>query len=659
MKRVLIANRGTIARRIIQTLSSLGIESVAVYHRDEKDVSYVREADFSFDLGSGALSDNFLNIEKLIRVAIDSGCDAIHPGYGFLSENHLFAQACEENKIKFIGPSSSVIRLMGLKSKAKQVAREALVPVLEGESLNNSALPNPESLTFPVLIKAVAGGGGKGLKIARDAHSFPSLIESARREALQYFGNDELMLEPYLENARHIEVQILGNEHGEIIHLFERECSLQRNHQKVIEEAPAPGISSELREKLHAAAVRFAAQLNYTGAGTVEFLVSGENFWFLEMNTRIQVEHAVTEMITGVDIVEEQINIAIGIGFSKALKNLNVKGHSIEARIYAEDPWNNFRPSAGKIGFLKMPGNVRFDTYIEQNTAITPHFDSLLGKLVVHGVSRNEAIDLLNQKLSELVILGITSNIDYLKQIVLDKHYRKNNVSTVFLENQHPIFLAQIVKNRETLEVYPFLAAFIFRHFTKSQENFSNIWKWFGPDNLLRRIKIKVDEQEFSLSMLNSSRYGFGFEFQNRSFDVNLIRLAEDTLVLQVNGALFTVNFAASSKGDFEWYSYNGQTRKLQSENLLSMALTSKFLDGKPQGNHSNQVFSPLFGKILSIRVKPEDQVHNGDLLMTIESMKTENNILAPAEGRVEQIFVEEGHQVAENMRLILINTTV
>lgn len=658
MKRVLVANRGTIARRIIKTLSSLGIESVAVYHADEKDVSYVREANFSFDLGSGPLSENFLNIEKLIRVAIDSGCDAIHPGYGFLSENHLFAQACEENKIKFIGPSSAVIRLMGLKSKAKQVAREALVPVLEGESLNNLALPNPESISFPLLIKAVAGGGGKGLKIARDAQSFHLLIESARREALQYFGNDELMLEPYLENARHIEVQILGNEHGEIIHLFERECSLQRNHQKVIEEAPAPGISSELREKLHAAAVRFAAQLNYTGAGTVEFLVSGENFWFLEMNTRIQVEHAVTEMITGVDIVEEQINIANGKAFSKAIKQLSVKGHSIEARIYAEDPWNNFRPSAGKISFLKVPTNVRFDTYIEQNTPVTPHFDSLLGKLVVHGANRYEAIDLLSQKLSELVMLGITSNISYLQQIVQDKHYRKNNVSTVFLENQHPVFQGQDEKRLETIETYPIVAAFMYRHFTKNSEK-GNLWERLGPDNLLRKLKIKIDEEEYTLSLLSSKGYNFEFECHNRRFEVNIVKLAENTLVLILNGALYTVFHAKSNKDDFEWYFYNGHVWKLQTESVLSMAHTNRLLDGKTEIIPANQVLSPLFGKILSIKVQPEDEVRKGDLLMTIESMKTENNILAPTEGRIEQIFVEEGHQVAENMRLILINTTV
>jgi acetyl/propionyl-CoA carboxylase alpha subunit len=361
MQRILVANRGEIAVRIIHSIKKMGLETVALFHRNENKALHTRMADMAVSLGGGELPETYLNVSKIISIAKEFNCDAIHPGYGFLSENYQFARACEENGIVFIGPSSEVIRQMGSKSEARIIARKAGVPVLEAVEITKNQIPSTIDLKYPLIIKPALGGGGKGMKMVMSENDLKDAIDIACRESLSYFNNDNLIIEPYIENARHIEVQILGDNFGNIIHLFERECSIQRNHQKIIEEAPAVSISEELRNKLYKAAIKIAREIKYTNAGTVEFLVSGNSFYFLEMNTRIQVEHPVTEAITGIDIVEEQIRIAQNNPLSETLKHLKQNGHAIEARICAESSFENFRPSSGIIDFISFPTGPRVE----------------------------------------------------------------------------------------------------------------------------------------------------------------------------------------------------------------------------------------------------------------------------------------------------------
>jgi acetyl/propionyl-CoA carboxylase alpha subunit len=653
IKRVLVANRGAIAVRIIRTLSRLGIESVAVSHADENDSLYTRNATFSVGLGSGNLSETFLNIDKLIGIAKEYSCDAIHPGYGFLSENYLFAKACEENNIKFIGPSSSVIRLMGLKSKAKDVAVEAKVPILQSKSI--TAISDIESATmqYPVLIKAIAGGGGKGLKIVRKYEELSGAIDSAKREALQYFGNDELMLETFLENARHIEVQILGNQHGEIIHLYERECSIQRNHQKVIEEAPAPDLPNNIREKIYAAAIRYAAQVNYTGVGTVEFLVCKNDFWFLEMNTRIQVEHAVTELITGIDIVEEQINIADGHHFTEKIKNIKPQGHSIEVRIYAENPYLNFQPSSGKIELCSLPANVRFDTFIEEGTVITPYFDSMLAKLVVHSSNRKEAISELKAKLDETKIYGVNTNISFLNQILNHSAYIQNRVSTTFIDEHYISLVDSSQNDRKTYNKELLLTAFIYQNFIKNKSQINTVWHLSGSNYKNRNIHISIDDLQFTIQISEVNQTLFRFILDNNLIETEILKDVNNKLVSKIDGEILECYYTKSNSNTFVLYGYGSCVYRLSSPNILDMASAFIKKTDKNKSNEFNQIDSPLFGKVIGIKVKLNDQVKKGDVLLTIESMKTENNILAPCAGIIDNILVEEGSQVIEKLKLI------
>lgn len=651
IKRVLVANRGAIAVRVIRTLRKMNIESVAVYHSDEKNALYTRMADFAIDLGGGTISDTFLNIDKLVSIAINNACNAIHPGYGFLSENHLFAKACEQSNVKLIGPESSVIRLMGLKSKAKEVAIEAKVPVIESHKVSSENFLIDET-KLPVLIKAVAGGGGRGMKIVRDINNLNASISSAKREALQYFGNDELMLEPFLEGARHIEVQILGNEHGEIIHLFERECSLQRNQQKIIEEAPAPNLSDELKEKLYAAAVRFAAQLNYTGAGTVEFLVKDEDFWFLEMNTRIQVEHAVSELITNTDIVEEQINIANGKRFSKELINRPIEGHAIEARVYAENPYANFQPSAGKISYLRIPNNIRFDTYIENNTQITPHFDSLLGKLIVYDKNRDGCLSKLKNQLNEIKVLGIKTNISYLSQVVRHPKVIDAKLTTNLIEKEHKEVVKQANDRRARYNELRFLSAFIFNNFLRNGQNHSTLWKYAGPENNNRNILVTIEGAKYAVEVLTSTKTNFTFLHNNNCYENEVITSEDNYLRMRVNDEFFECYFTTLPNQNHDLYSFGNFVYKVSSINILRMASSFMLSNKSKEENELNQIRSSLFGKVIDVLIKEEQEVKKGDVLLTIESMKTENNIIAHMDGIINSVFVKKDEQVAENMLL-------
>jgi acetyl-CoA carboxylase biotin carboxylase subunit len=440
-KKVLIANRGEIAVRIIKACQEMGIKTVAIYSDVDKNAIHVQLADESINLGDPTPSESYLNIQKIIKIAKDTGSEAIHPGYGFLAENPDFAQSCKDVGIKFIGPSSKVISLMGDKIAAKTTMEKADVPVIPGyhglKQDNETLIKEGKKIGFPLLVKATAGGGGKGMRIVHSENLLEQSIESAKRESKSAFGDDSVFLEKYLDKPRHIEFQILADEHGNVIHLFERECSVQRRHQKIIEETPSPVMKPELRDKMGKAAVAAAEAVGYTNAGTVEFMIDENlNFYFMEMNTRLQVEHPITEATTGIDLAKWQLRIASEEKLTLKQKDITQRGHAIECRIYAEDPSNGFLPSTGTLSKVEPPKgpNIRDDTGIYSGMKITPYYDPLLSKLVVYAENRNECLNKMIWAISRYIVLGVTTNITFLNEVLKHEEFRKGNITTHFIE---------------------------------------------------------------------------------------------------------------------------------------------------------------------------------------------------------------------------------
>lgn len=442
IRKILIVNRGEIAIRIIRACREMGIETVAVYSEADREALHTQLADEAVCIGPAAAKDSYLNMEQIISATIVSGADAIHPGYGFLSENSRFAELCEACNITFIGPDSKTIAKLGNKAEARTTMIRAGVPVIPGceEPLTDDkrALEIAREIGFPVIIKAVLGGGGKGMRVAYSEEEFSTEFLTAQKEAASAFGDNHMYLEHFVENPRHIEVQILADSYGNVIHLGERDCSIQRNHQKVIEEAPSAAVSEELREKMGQAAVQAAKAAGYTNAGTIEFLLEeDETFYFMEMNTRVQVEHPVTEWVTGIDIVKEQIRIASGRHLSYTQDDVHITGHAIECRINAEDPKHNFRPCPGTITDMYLPGGkgIRLDSAIYSGYTISPYYDSMIAKLIVYAKSRKEAIAKMHSALGEVIIEGITTNIDFLYDIMEREDYQEGNITISYLEN--------------------------------------------------------------------------------------------------------------------------------------------------------------------------------------------------------------------------------
>ncbi|NOY06690.1 MAG: acetyl-CoA carboxylase biotin carboxylase subunit [Chlorobi bacterium] len=438
--KILIANRGEIALRIIRTCREMGIRTVAVYSEADRDSLHVRFADEAVCIGPPPSFESYLNVSRIMAAASITGASAIHPGYGFLAENAEFARICEDTDIKFIGPGSKMIAAMGDKALAKKTMKNADVPIVPGSDGEVDTLEDArkvvESIGVPVIIKASAGGGGKGMRIVRDLEDVDNQYTLARNEAEKAFGNGAVYIERYIENPRHVEIQILGDQHGNITHLGERECSIQRRHQKLIEESPSPVVTPELREKMGDAAIAGAEAVKYEGAGTVEFLLdSGGNFYFMEMNTRVQVEHPVTEEVIGVDIVREQIRIAAGEKISR--RKAHPTGHAIECRINAEDPYHDFRPSPGVITSFHQPGGygIRVDTHAYQSYTIPSHYDSLIAKLIARGKTRQEAVTRMRFALEEFIIEGVKTTIPFHIKVMEDERFKKGEFDTHFLED--------------------------------------------------------------------------------------------------------------------------------------------------------------------------------------------------------------------------------
>jgi acetyl-CoA carboxylase, biotin carboxylase subunit len=445
-KKVLIANRGEIALRVIRACRELGIQTVAVYSEADRESLHVRFADDDVCIGPAPSRDSYLRIPRLIAAAEITGADAIHPGYGFLAENAEFAETCAASNVTFIGPTADQIRTMGDKAAARRTMSEVGVPIVPGTpgpvEDSEQALEFAKTIGFPVIIKAAAGGGGKGMRVARDADDFARSFQLARSEALSAFGNGDVYVEKYLERPRHIEFQIIGDQHGNAIHLGERDCSVQRRHQKLIEEAPSPAVTPKLRQQMGDAAVAGAKSINYVGAGTIEMLLDSDGkYYFMEMNTRIQVEHPVTEMLTGVDLVKEQIQVAAGEKLSvKTLPPL--RGHVIECRINAEDPGRNFQPSPGKITTFHPPGGpgVRLDSHVYAGYTVPPYYDSLLAKLIVQGNTRAEALSRMRVALESFIVEGVTTTIPFLARVMQNDRFVRGDVDTKFLEREPELF---------------------------------------------------------------------------------------------------------------------------------------------------------------------------------------------------------------------------
>ncbi|MFZ6033768.1 MAG: acetyl-CoA carboxylase biotin carboxylase subunit [Melioribacter sp.] len=490
IKKILIANRSEIAVRIIQTAREMDIKTVTIYSSDDRNSYYNRISDESVFIGDGSLKDTYLNIDKIIEAAKNSGADAIHPGYGFLAENADFAQACVDNNLIFIGPSPQAIRTMGNKLNARKLAGRLNVPVLKGITGDvNTILKGADNLEFPLIIKAVAGGGGKGMRIINSKKELPGALEAAGREAKSYFGDGTVYVEKYITKPKHIEFQILGDKFGKLIHLNERECTIQRRYQKIIEESPSPSVNEDLRVKMGNDALKLAREINYYNAGTVEFLLDEKGrYYFLEMNTRIQVEHPVTEFVTGIDLVKHQILIASGERLD--LDTIDPRGHAIECRIYAENPLNNFSPSPGYINFIKFPhgAGVRNDAGIFEAAEIHPRYDPMISKLITYGENRNDAINKMIYALQNYAAHGIDTNIEYLLVILENNKFRKNEFYTDFCKTEETNLKEHMNKKRRVIEAEMLAAIYAANKLAakddvkngKPIENEYNVWKIIG-----------------------------------------------------------------------------------------------------------------------------------------------------------------------------------
>ncbi len=489
--KILIANRGEIAVRIIRACSDMGISTVAVYSDADRGSLHVSLADEAYHIGPPAPKESYLVKEKIIEVAKKTKSDAIHPGFGFLSENEQFARRCEKEGIVFIGPSAEAIKLMGDKITARKIAQAAKVPLVPGSPgavTDVEAGVVSEKIGFPVMIKASAGGGGKGMRLVRKKAEFESSLRMARSEARSAFGDDSVYVEKFIENPRHIEIQIIADSHGNTLYLFERECSIQRRHQKVIEEAPSSAISTSTRKKMGEVAVRISKAVKYRGAGTVEFIMDqNQNFYFLEMNTRIQVEHPVTEMITGFDIVKWMIRIAAGEKLPIKQGNLHIKGHALECRVYAEDPESNFMPSPGLLEYVNSPSGpgIRNDSCIYSGYEVTSYYDPMLSKLIVWAENRQDAINKMITALGEYVVLGVKTNIGFLLRVMKDNNFRKGKFDTGYIDRNQSL----LSPNQKNIDI-PLIAAAIAQETMESDDKYKTQRKTSNWKSHARRLAV-------------------------------------------------------------------------------------------------------------------------------------------------------------------------
>jgi acetyl-CoA carboxylase biotin carboxylase subunit len=652
--KILIANRGEIAVRIIRSARKLNIRTVAVYAEDDFDSLHVSMADEIHCLGNGNLSETYLNIEKIIEIAVKSGCDALHPGYGFLSENHRLIDACNSVGIVFIGPHSEAVLLMGNKIESREYVRKIGVPLIKGITGNiENLIWQSDEIPFPVLIKAASGGGGKGMRIVRKFEDLKPALEATSREAKSYFGDETVYIEQYVENPRHIEVQILGDKHGNVLHLFERECSVQRRYQKIIEEAPSPTLSPEIRKNICETAVKIAREIKYDSAGTIEFLLDeNQNFYFLEMNTRIQVEHSVTEMTTDADLVSEQILIAAGNPISFTQQDLKQNGHAVECRIYAEDPENEFLPSPGILCFYSEPqGNeIRIDTGITAETLIKSSYDPMIGKLIVHAENRKAACEKMISALENYHIHGIKTNISYLISLIKHQDFQKNNISVKFCETETPSILKKFSADKSEIDKTIPLAAFLIFSMMKNHIEKENIWKEIGYWRNLMKLDFYFENNIRTVEISDKNSTLINFIFENKKYSANVERFRENKIDFILDDKFYSAAVSQDKSG-FVWISVSGFIFKMKRKDFLPY--DSQNNSDENDSHASDTVFSPMPGKVIKILVRSGDEVKKGDILLIVEAMKTENRITATKAGKIAEIRTKENENVGVNKVLV------
>jgi 3-methylcrotonyl-CoA carboxylase alpha subunit len=667
-KKILIANRGEIACRVAATAKRMAIRTVAVYSDADANAKHVAACDEAIHIGGSSPKESYLRWERIIEAAKSTGAQAIHPGYGFLSENEEFAQACADAGLVFIGPPPSAIKAMGLKAESKQLMGKAGVPLVPGYHAANQdeALLKKEAsrIGYPVLIKASAGGGGKGMRAVDKAEDFEAALASCKREAINSFGDDAVLIEKYVQRPRHIEIQVFGDTQGNYVYLFERDCSVQRRHQKVLEEAPAPGMTEAMRKQMGEAAVAAARAVNYVGAGTVEFIVEqragGEmNFFFMEMNTRLQVEHPVTEAITGLDLVEWQLRVASGQPLPVQQQDLQIRGHAIEARICAENPENNFLPATGRLDVARWPSHVAFrrnadaqalhdpapvriDAGFAEGDAISPYYDSMIAKLIVHGDTREQALARLDEALAQTHIVGIATNVQFLRHVVRSPSFANADLDTALIQREQAVLFKQQPVGLPLAGAAAIAQALLQERAQEGADPFSRRDGWRSHGVNTRR---------------------FEFEFAGEHAKAELAYLHDGALALTLGNVSGALAFAALPEGiDIHFAGQrftaavyaDGETDHVFTDRGGAQIVNIDLLAHAGEGEaDTGRLTAPMPGKVVSFAVKAGDKVSKGQALAVMEAMKMEHTIAAPADGTVAELMYAPGDQVAEGAELL------
>ena len=665
--KILIANRGEIACRVAATARRMGVKTVAVYSDADAQAKHVAACDEAVHVGGNAPKDSYLQWQRIIDAAKATGAQAIHPGYGFLSENEDFAQACADAGLVFIGPPASAINAMGLKAESKRLMEGAGVPLVPGYHGADQAPAllrrEADRIGYPVLIKASAGGGGKGMRAVEKAEDFAAALESCKREAINSFGDDAVLVEKYVQRPRHIEIQVFADTHGHCVYLFERDCSVQRRHQKVLEEAPAPGMTPELRARMGEAAVAAARAVNYVGAGTVEFIVEQPGgydapeqmkFYFMEMNTRLQVEHPVTEAITGLDLVEWQLRVASGEPLPLRQDELRITGHAIEARICAENPDNQFLPATGTLAVYRKPactsferGAVRVDDGVREGDAISPFYDSMVAKLIVHGDTREQALARLDDALAQTHIVGLATNVQFLRLVARSDSFAQGRLDTALIQREQAVLFQQERVGLPLAAAAAVAQTLLRERAAESADPFSRRDGFHSHAELERRFEFDFGGQH-AKAWLTYGRSGalalrVGEGDAAVAGPLVFAPLADGAIDLQFAGQRTRAAVYAQGETDHV-FTPQGATR-IEAIDLLAHA-------GDAQGE-GGRLTAPMPGKVVSFAVQAGDKVTKGQPLAVMEAMKMEHTIAAPADGVVQELLYAPGDQVTEGAELL------
>jgi 3-methylcrotonyl-CoA carboxylase alpha subunit len=657
--KILIANRGEIACRVIKTARRMGIRTVAVYSEADAGARHVRMADEAVCIGAPPPRESYLVVDKIIAAALATGAQAVHPGYGFLSENEEFAEACAANGVVFIGPPVTAIRAMGLKSESKKLMEKAGVPLTPGYHGDNQEpgylKQQADAIGYPVLIKASAGGGGKGMRAVWKGDEFAEALASCQREAKSSFGDQHVLIEKYLQRPRHIEIQVFGDTHGNCVYLFERDCSVQRRHQKVLEEAPAPGMTAERRAAMGKAAVDAAKAVGYVGAGTVEFIVNQDGtFYFMEMNTRLQVEHPVTEMITGLDLVEWQLKVGAGETLPLRQEQLAIRGHALEARIYAEDPDKGFLPSIGKLIHLAPPAetlHVRVDTGVEQDDEISPHYDPMIAKLIVWDESRERALARMLQALADYRVVGVSNNIGFLSRLVACPAFAQADLDTGLIERERAFLFPESTEPPAEAWLVAALAELIHdqqyaaAEAVESRDPFSP-WHardgWRMNGNARREILLRAGETE---KAVNAGYAGDSFvlEFEGKTVTAAGRFTGSSELRVDLGGRRINVTVVSANEKRHVF---------IDGVSFIFAAIDPLFHAGSGGGAEGG-LTAPMPGKVIALIAPVGSRVEKGAPLLILEAMKMEHTIAAPAAGTVKVFHFNVGEQVSDGAELV------